>query len=184
MNWVTIPKMNKVLRVVGITLPVVLVLHGLVSWMNSTSPNDPKVRGGDSKQITGSSDPKHIQSVTLERPIGNWGTKFVVVLQVEGDNATLTKGYVEGSTGGNFAGADQALAFGISSPEFWLEKQPLDSAKPGQQVFSVFVNFKRVVLLIFGEQVTSRVGDLIVVKPTQAGPSAVSSPQPPASGAN
>ena len=115
---------------------------------------------------------KPIEAVVLERPVGIHGTKFVAVVQVEGDTATLTKGYIKGPTGTNFTVAGQTLGFGISNPEFWMEKENRSTGTTRNSIFRVFVNFRRVHLFIFNEQQTSLVGELIVKKTPPAAPPA------------
>ena len=104
--------------------------------------------------------------VTLERPIGIWGTRFIADVEVSDCSVKLIKGYVKGFTGVNFSAGGQSLGFGISDWDFWLTEESIgnDSASRKEQestttVFKIYVSFRRIHFLIFNERQTLLVGE-------------------------
>jgi hypothetical protein len=135
-NSAVVMLMEMTVRRIMLALVAVVGLGILTSIITSTTPYDPAKQGGDRKQIAVQADTEPTETVVLERPIGIRGTKFVVVVQVEGDTATLAKGYIKGSTGANFTVAGQSLGFGVSNPEFWIEKVVRGAGMSEDRVFA------------------------------------------------
>jgi len=148
---------------------ILLVGGGLVIGSNLLSlgdalfkSNDPRVVGGDHKQVTIEQGSKRSQMVELVRPIGNYGTRFVATLQVEGEAVTLAKGSVVGQVGAGLKLADQAIGIGISDFDFWMVRESQQSTSAESRVYKVYVRFKRTQAFIFNEQAESLVGELLV----------------------
>lgn len=147
-----------------------LVLMLFIQMLGSLRQYNPVRNGGDRKKISLGDSGTLVQAINLERPIGLYGTRFVASMQVEGNTAVLVKGQVQGSTGSSFTLGGHSVGFGISNFEFWTEKHSQSNEDGDELVLRVFVNFRRIVLFIFNEQLTWIVGELVLVLPRQVSP--------------
>ena len=131
---------------------------------------DPRISGGEKKELIVPYGDKSSRIVTLEREFGSYGTKFVATLQLEGEEATLANGSVVGQAGANFKLADQSFGFGISDPEFWSARETQPNEEYHQRVYKVWVKCRRIQLLILNEQAEFLVGELVVKVPRAISP--------------
>ena len=146
-----VPKSSASRIVLGVT--ILLVVVRLILFVDSFSPHQADLMdGGDFLDIA-----PGIYTVRVERAIGDYRTSFVGVVQVEDTNVTMVKGYVRGSTGMHITVGGQSLGFGISTPEFWIEKETVPD-DTGTVIYKVVVSYSRIKFLILNERHTMLVG--------------------------